>query len=352
MIDKKYLISPNSSIKESLKKMNKAVSKCLIVTDNKMNLLGTLSDGDIRNAFLKGKTIKNKIDSIYFNNPVFLNKGSIKSELINKFFKKNNIFIVPIIDTNRKVVDAITIKDFFHNRDNIDKKNKFSLDLVIMAGGKGQRMQPFTNILPKPLIPIKGKPVIERIIENFNDVKIKNIFLSINYKSNILKAFFSQNKLKNKITYIEEKKPMGTCSSIRKLIGKIKKPFFVSNCDIIVNANYEDIYKYHTVNKNDLTIIVSTKEYKIPYGVCKIDNKSELVTIDEKPKFDFLVNIGLYILNPENIKLIPLKKKYDFTDLITDMKKNNKKIGVYPIHEESWFDVGQWNEFRKVSKVL
>ena len=134
------------------------------------------------------------------------------------------------------------------------------------------------------------------------------------------------------------------------LKGKIKRPFFVSNCDILIEADYSDIYKFHRENKNKITMIVSMKHYTIPYGVCEISNGGALKGIKEKPEYDYLVNTGLYVMDPDVINDIPKNKFYHVTDLIADYTKRKKKIGVYPISEKSWFDMGEWQEFQKMFK--
>jgi NDP-sugar pyrophosphorylase family protein len=216
-----------------------------------------------------------------------------------------------------------------------------------MAGGKGARMKPFTSILPKPLVPINEKPVIEHIIERFTDNQVSNFFITLNYKSKILKAFFQEMSHKFKLSFVDEPKPLGTAGGLNLLSHKIKKPFMVTNCDTIINVNCDDLMNFHVSNNNDITVVASSKEHIIPYGTCKLTKKGYLEKIVEKPKFDFFVNVGLYVLNPKIIKLIPKNKSFDMTDLIKLAKKRKKKIAVYPIDDESWIDVGQWSEYHK-----
>jgi len=154
-------------------------------------------------------------------------------------------------------------------------------------------------------------------------------------------------KPKFKLTFIDELKPLGTAGGLSLLKNKIKKPFIVTNCDTIININFDDLINFHINNGNDATLLISSKEHIIPYGTCKITKKGRLKKIVEKPKFDFFVNVGLYVLNPNLIKLIPKNKKFDMTDLIDLAKTNKKQIGVYPIDDESWIDVGQWSEYHK-----
>ena len=219
-----------------------------------------------------------------------------------------------------------------------------------MAGGKGSRLQPFTSVLPKPLIPIKGKPIVDLIIEKFNNYGVMNFFLSLNYKSSILKAFFKKKK-KNKINFIEEKKPLGTIGALNKIKKIINKTFFVTNCDILIDTDYGDLLNYHKKNKNSVTIVASFRDYEIPYGDCKIDKKGQLVNLNEKPKINFLANTGMYLMDRDIIDFIPKNTKFDVTDLIQKLKKI-KRVGVFPVSENSWLDVGQWNEYKKTINSL
>ena len=247
----------------------------------------------------------------------------------------------------RQVVDVLFYTDLFKNNKKNNGAKKFSTAIVIMAGGKGTRLEPFTNVLPKPLVPIDSKPIIDHIIEKFIKNKFHNFFITLNYKSKILKAYFQEKKPKFKLTFIEEPKPLGTAGGLRLLKNKLTKPFIVTNCDTIIDVNLEDLMKFHIENSNDLTLIASSKEHIIPYGTCKLTKKGQLQKIIEKPKFDFFVNVGMYVLNHNLIKLIPKNKSYDMTDFIQLLKVKKKQVGIFPIDDTAWVDVGQWSEYHK-----
>ena len=345
---KQFLVKPNLNIKKALKYIKKTGQQCLVVVNNENKLLGTLSDGDIRNAILKGKYPKDKINNYYQKNPICLYNNYYSINKVKKIFLKNRIGIIPIINKKTKVVvDVLTFEKVFKKN-----KNYSSISVVIMAGGKGERLKPFTTILPKPLVPIRDKPIIEHIIEKFNKNNNSNFFITVNYKSKILKSFLEEMVSKTKLSFIDEAKPLGTAGSLSLLKNKIKKPFLVTNCDTIVDINFDELINFHNLNKNDLTLVASSKEYKIPYGTCIINKENFLEKIIEKPKFDFFINIGLYVLNPHLLKMIPKNKKFDMTDLISLLRKQNKQIGVYPIEDNAWIDVGQWSEYRKAINQL
>ena len=344
---KELFIQPNASIKEAFRQLDKSGKKCLIVANKKNKLLGTLTDGDVRKAILKGKFLKDNINGIYEKNPTLLKKENYSPNEIKDLFLKKKVDVIPIVDSSKKVVDLIFFTEIFKkNKINKHYKN-FSTAVVIMAGGKGTRLEPFTNVLPKPLVPINEKPVIEHIIERFVKNRFYNFFITLNYKSKILKAYFQETKPKFKLSFIDEPKPLGTAGGLSLLGSKLKKPFIVTNCDTIIDVNFDDLINFHITNSNDVTLVASSKEHIIPYGTCKLTKKGYLQKIIEKPKFDFFVNVGMYVLNPNLIKLIPKSKTYDMTDFIQLLKTKKKQIGVYPIDDGSWIDVGQWSEYHK-----
>ena len=323
---KNLLIKPNLKIKNALKQMSETGEKCLVVVDKKNKLLGTISDGDIRQAILNGKIHKDKINEYYHKRSTFLRKESYSLNQAKNIFLKKRIDVIPIVEISKKVVDVITFEDIFKKNKSSIRSKTFSKTVIIMAGGKGTRLEPFTNVLPKPLVPINEKPVIEHIIEKFTENKVSNFFIISNYKSKIIKAYFLEMKPKFKLSFIDEPKPLGTAGGLSLLVGKIKKPFIVTNCDTIININFDDLMHFHISNNNDATLVVSSKEHIIPYGTCKLTKKGHLQKIIEKPKFDFFVNVGLYVLNPNLIKLIPKNKTYDMTDLIKLIKTKKNKL--------------------------
>ena len=248
----------------------------------------------------------------------------------------------------RKVISCLWWTDLFDSKP--DNPESLKLPVVIMAGGEGTRLAPFTKILPKPLMPMGDKPIIEVIINRFYDYGCNDFYLSLNYKSNIIKAYFSDFEHKYKINYILENKPLGTAGSLYLLKKKIKKTFFVSNCDILIEADYADILKFHYQRKNKITLVSSMKNFMIPYGVCQIKDGGILRSIREKPEYDFLVNTGMYVLEPSVLSDVPRNQFYTITDLINDYLKKNEKVGVYPVSDKSWLDMGQFEELQEMIK--
>jgi NDP-sugar pyrophosphorylase family protein len=199
-------------------------------------------------------------------------------------------------------------------------------------------------------MPIGDKPIIEMIVNKFFDHGCKRFYLSLNYKSNLIKAYFSDFEHEYKIDYILEEKPLGTAGSLHFLRNTIKKTFFVSNCDILIEADYSDILEFHLRKKNKITLVSSMKNFTIPYGVCKILNGGVLKNISEKPEYDFLVNTGMYILEPAVLSDVPKNRFYNITELINDYLKKGERVGVYPVSEKSWLDTGQFELLQQALK--
>ena len=244
--------------------------------------------------------------------------------------------------------------DFLKNKSHLrinknikKKKNLQNINAVIMAGGLGTRMAPFTEVLPKALVPIKGKPIINRIIDNFLDYGLKNLWLTINFKGQLLKSYLNETKYKKNIYYYEEKKQLGTVGALKFIKNKLSQNFILTNCDTIIKTDYSKLIAFHLKNKFDITIVASFKNFDIPYGVCKLDNKNNFIKLEEKPNIQMLINSGMYVVNSNIINFIP-SGRFDMNNLLLKLKSASKKIGVYPVSDESWIDVGNWKEYHKV----
>ena len=340
-------IKSDGSVKNALKKLSVIGERCLIVTGKDGKLLGTLSDGDLRKAILGGAVLSDTIEGLYQPKPTVLVKGSYNIDKAKKLFIEHKFDLIPIINQNSVVVDVL-IWSKLYNDGKKEIRQALDVSVVIMAGGRGTRLEPFTKVLPKPLVPIHDKPIIEHIIERFTELGCSDFYLTVNYKGKIFKSYFEELQPDYQVQFIEEQKPMGTAGSLRYLRGRFDQPFFVTNCDIIIKADYANLYEYHLNGRYDITLVASAKEYIIPYGTCELNDDGHLSHINEKPKYDFLVNTGLYVLNPSVLDLIPENKFCHITHLIENAKKHGKKVGIFPIDDDAWLDIGQWSEYKSV----
>lgn len=348
----KYLISGEKKIKDGIKLLDSVNRNCLIVVDLKRCVIGTITDGDIRRSLLRKKNINTKLKSIC-NTKYLCFRRNYNIYDVKKIFlnKKNNIKIIPIIDKNKKLIKIFTPESFNKKKYRFNKKLK-PLKVVIMAGGKGKRLWPVTTVLPKPLIPIGENTLIENIMGKFKDQGLNKFLVTINFKKELIKAYFKDSLLNFNISFLEEKKPLGTAGSLFFLQKFKPQDYFVTNCDNIIDINYGNIFEFHKQKKSDLTIVGNTKNINISYGQILLDDNGQFLELKEKPKIKILINSGLYILGKRVIKIIPRNIKLDMNQLIGLCKSKGLKVDVYPIEDESWIDVGQWKEYKKFSKSI
>ena len=313
----------------------------LIITDNKKKCNGTFTMGDFRRAAFEGIDISKNINYLANSNFFYLNKNNVK-DAKNIFEKNYDINHIPVLDIKSKIIKVIS-------RSKLSKKNKLKnlnkkTDIIIMAGGKGKRLKPFSSILPKPLMLHDGTTLIEKVLMRFKLQNFIKFHVTLNFQSNLMKAYLS--KLKYKIKFITEKTSLGTLGSI-SLIDKQKfsNPFIVVNSDNTIDYKYERIINFHNEKGSDFTMVVFLKKNVSDYGICISNDNGELVKMLEKPVTQHLVNSGMYIINKNLVKLIKKNSKLDVDKFIKKLISTNKKIYVYPIPESCWRDFGKIDYF-------
>ncbi|MEI8012561.1 MAG: nucleotidyltransferase family protein [Candidatus Omnitrophota bacterium] len=345
-----FLIPLGITVKTAMKRLSEIGAKELFVVNEQEQLAGALSDGDIRKWLLHGGKLDAVVDKVCNKTPKFVERA-YDLEHVKSLMLEHKIESIPVIDGDRKVERILVWDEVFGNAMTIVRP-RLKLPVVIMAGGKGTRLDPFTRILPKPLIPIGDKPVIELIMEKFAEYGTRQFLVSLNHKARMVKSYFEEARQIYKIRYVTEDRPLGTAGALRLLARMIKGVFIVTNCDIIINCDYAELAAFHAKSRNDITIVVSCRNFVIPYGVCDIEPGGILKAIQEKPGYDVLVNTGMYVVNPKLIKLIPAGVSFNFTDLISKAKGLKMKVGVFPISEDAWIDIGQWEEYQKAVRNL
>lgn len=348
------LVSPATTIKEAIQRLNKTGQKILFIVDNGKKPLGTLTDGDIRRAIIVGLSLTARVEIIMKREFVCLTTSTPDAaHEARRLMQHYMIEQVPLVDADGMIVDVMLWIDFLMEEKPLKVKSEAHLDnpVVIMAGGKGTRLDPFTKILPKPLIPLRDKPIIENIMDRFSENGFSNFILIINYKKEMIKAYFSDKSLPYDITFVEEQEFYGTAGGLFLLREIVKRPFIVTNCDTILEGAYLDFYQWHCDQKNAITIVGSHKELTVPYGVLCMNNGG-LDKIDEKPKLDLFINTGTYVFEPSIFDFIEDRKHLDMDALIRKVKMLNAgRVGVYP-HWGGWFDIGQWTEYQATLKEL
>lgn len=342
---KELLINGRATIKEAMKKLDAAASKILFVVNDNEKFIGSLTDGDIRRGLLSNKSLDSLVFDACNKNSFSINEIFDKEQIIEKM-KELDIIFTPILSKDGRIINIFSLPES-HKEVIRQSDTKLDIPVIIMAGGKGTRMAPFTNVLPKPLIPIGEKTILELIIDEFRIYGIINYYFTLNYRGEIIRAYFDSIEKNYSLSYMWEKEFSGTAGCLRLLSDKIYSTFIVSNCDIIVKADIGDVYRFHKDNKSVLTIISSIQHQIIPYGVVEFDNGGKVNKIVEKPEYSFPINTGVYFLEPECLDYIPKEKMFHMTQLIDKLMNDGQNVFTYIINESEYVDIGQWEEYRK-----
>ncbi len=344
------LIEKNVSVKEAMKKLDAVASKILFIIDKEQKLIGSFSDGDVRRYILNNGNLESKVEFSCNKKTFRLDEGFKKFEAYQEMDNLDIIF-APVVNKVGKVIDIFTISGTVKTIEKA-KYEHLNVPVIIMAGGKGTRMEPFTNVLPKPLIPIGQKTMVEHIIDEYRKYQINDFFLTVNYKGNLIEAYFNGLEKDYNVTFLREKVFQGTAASL-KLLENTPETSIVSNCDIIVKADYSDVIKFHKDSGAVLTMLSSIQHQTIPYGVVEFENGGRVKNIREKPEYSISVNTGVYILERKAWEYIPDNEFFHMTHLIETLIKNEMKVMTYPVNENDYIDVGQWDEYKSaVSKFI
>lgn len=345
MLDKirDRVIAPASTLLEAMKAMDKAAVKILFVFDGE-DFRGIFTIGDVQRAVIAGHPLSDAVRDVLDTDKIYAYSGESDASIREKM-KRLRAECMPVLDSDGRLVDVLFWKDMFLGADAAPKE-PLGLPVVIMAGGEGTRLRPLTNVFPKPLVPIGEKTIIEEIMDRFVAVGCTKFFISVGYKADIIEYYLSGKGYD--VSFIREDKPLGTIGSISMLSGRIDTPFFVFNCDLLIDQDFTDIYQYHRSSGNEITIVTAVKDISIPYGVVRTGEGGILTDIEEKPDTTFLVNTGCYILEPSLISEVPSGEFFHITDLIDKVRARGGRVGCFPVSEKSWTDIGTFDEYLKI----
>ncbi|MDA3924599.1 MAG: nucleotidyltransferase family protein [Kiritimatiellae bacterium] len=330
--------------------MDEVRCKLLLVMDAEI-FKGLISIGDAQRAIIHNVPMDTPISQVIRTDIVEC-KDDDTDEFIQSEMVRCRAVFMPVLDHERKISRVVFWDDVFSDQVSVrmqgERCKSLEMPVVIMAGGKGTRLQPLTHILPKPLLPLGKKTILENIMDRFVNAGCKEFYLSLNYKATMIRHYFDE--LKNpdyQVHFFEEDEPLGTAGSLSLIRDQLSTPFFVSNCDITIDQDLHEVWDYHVRNKNELTIVAALKHVKLAYGALETGDDGLLKGLSEKPELVFKVNSGVYILEPHLLKEIPDHSFYNMTDLIDAIINRAGRVGVFPVSENSWSDIGNWDDYQR-----
>lgn len=334
-----FTFEDGETLEKAIELLDKNHNGVLPVIHKDGTLYGLITDGDIRKAIINKEL---NLEHIINKNPYKLNISSTHAQRI-QFLKQIKRRHLPLVDDNNKFITVFTLDELYFNL----KPNW----VVIMAGGLGTRLGELTKDTPKPMLKVRNKPIIEHIIDMFVSYGFTKFMLSVNYKAEVIKNYFKDGSdFGVEIQYIEENKRLGTAGALSLIETEIEEPFFVINGDVMTSLDFEKLVDFHSAMTSDATMCVRRYDYQIPYGVIQTDEAQNVLDINEKPKYDFLVNAGVYIMNPTVLKYIPQDAYFDMPSLFEILKKYEKTIKAYEI-SDYWIDIGHPEDFERVQMI-
>ena len=338
----KFIGRDTLSVLEAMQRIDENVSGIIILVDENGRLTGTLTDGDIRTFLLAGGKLEDGAMLAANRHP----RVASTIEEAETLYHKKNYVAIPVVDEEN------TVTDVYVGSSERQEYPFLGIPVVINAGGKGTRLEPFTKVLPKPLIPVGELPIIEHIMDLFSKYGCTEFHIIVNYKKELMKAYFAENDKPYNITWYDEETPLGTGGGLSLLKGVLDTTFFFTNCDTLIQSNYESMLKFHRDRKNAVTMICAHKNLTIPYGVIEMGENGSIIGFREKPLMSFLTNTGMYLVEPEVVEGMKDNTPVGFPDVVEELRQDGRNVAVYPVSESEWMDMGQLSELEKMRKRL
>ncbi len=334
-----YIAKDTLSVSEAMRDIDKNAGGILFLTGENDKLTGCITDGDIRRFLLKGGKMDDPAIKAANLHPKVANSLNEAAKL----YHEKNWIVIPVLDDKGVIIDLFT-----GSKDLIKTRASLNIPVVINAGGRGTRLDPYTRVIPKPLIPVGDLPIIELIMKEYQTYNCNDFHIIVNYKKELIKAYFAENEEPYNITWYNEQKPLGTGGGLSLLRGVFDDTFFFANCDALLTANYERMLQFHKEHKNTITMICAYKNMTLPYGIVDIGVNGTIEKMQEKPLMSFLTNTGIYIVEPEVIDDIPDDKPMGFPDIVELERQKGRNVAVFPVGESDWMDMGQLSELEKM----
>ncbi|MDY6974527.1 MAG: nucleotidyltransferase family protein [Thermodesulfobacteriota bacterium] len=336
-------ISKDATFHCALEHMEREKTGIALVSDNDRNLLGIITNADIRRAVLNGVSLNDKVTRLMIDKPITATDDLSRGEYY-RIMVTRSINQLPIVTKSGRIVGVIY-------ESSLRKERILLCPVVIMAGGQGSRLRPLTKDVPKPMLRIKGKPMLERIIERFRDLGVVKFYISVNYKAHVIEDYFGNGDAwRVQIDYLREKKQLGTAGSLSLLPRNMPFSFFVINADVMTDLDFCTIYRLHANNNSDITVAVKEVSYQVPYGTIEVEH-GRIVSLFERPHIKKYVNAGIYVLSPATLNEIPENEFFDMTDLINKMISSGRMVNSYLI-DGFWIDVGQKKDYHRANTIL
>lgn len=339
------VIPPDMSMLAALKKMDELAAKLLFIFEGE-RFAGLLSIGDIQRAIIANKGMDTSAGSLIRPDIVVAREGD-DPESIREQMIALRAECMPVVAADGRLADVIFWDDVFPVDSAAERASRLDTPVVIMAGGMGSRLKPLTDVLPKPLLPVGTRTMVEEIIQRFARHDVPKFYISLHYKSQLVQFYIEQLALPFPIEFIVEPSLTGTAGSLALLKGRIAGTFFVTNCDVLIDEDYSAVLDYHRAAGNDLTLVAAVKIDRIPYGTVESGKDGQLVSLVEKPDHSYMVNTGLYVLEPAALDLLKADEFCDMTDFLERLRSAGMRIGVFPISDRRWLDIGEWPAYRK-----
>jgi dTDP-glucose pyrophosphorylase len=340
-LDAALLVAPSASVREALETITKNSRQAVMVVDADGRLAGIVTDGDIRRGLLRGITVDGRVSDVMNRHPITATAGVTRAEAL-ALMQQRSLRHLPVVDGTGTLVDVMLFEDLLRP---VPVPNA----AVLMAGGDGRRMRALSEDVPKPLLRVGHKPLLEILIERLRASGVLQFFVTVRHKSEMIEAHFGDgSKLGVRIRYVREEVPLGTAGALARLPETLTDPFFLVNGDVLTKCDFLGMLAFHRRCRADLTVGAVPHTVEVPYGVLRVSG-DRLEAVEEKPRLDFLVNGGVYVVEPAVVPLIPRDRAFDATELIRLLKSAGRSVAAFPIRDY-WLDVGRDGEWHRANR--
>jgi dTDP-glucose pyrophosphorylase len=340
----KHLILQSDTVRDALLKLNLLGSDAILfLIDDDNKLLGSLTDGDLRRGFIRGLSFEDALIDYVQPNPVFVMEGRVEPDEI-EVYRKRLLKVIPVLDEAHAVVDILNLRI---------TESVLPLEAIIMAGGRGQRLMPLTAEVPKPMLHVGDKPILEHNIDRLKKFGIRRIHISVNYKADVIRSYFKDGSDRDlNIFYVQEDKPLGTCGSVKLIQQMTQEYLLIMNSDLLTDIDFADFFKSFQSSGADMAVAATGYEVDVPYAVLEVNDDRSVISLKEKPRYTFYSNAGIYLLKKDLLELIPHDAFFNITDLMElIIADRSRKLITYPMMGY-WLDIGKHEDFKKAQEDI